>query len=422
MLQTLPERLLFLSIIACGLVIQDARSDEYADARAELVAAYQAQDFAAMQVAASRALAARPGYPGATFNLALAQALGGDAEAALDSLTGLAAAGVDFNVAGTPAFADLKLLPGWANYEAAIQQLNLPAGNAKVAFEHDVGDFVPEGIAIGGDGRLYLGSIRHGTIVSIGETTEMLSDGSGHWSVFGMRLDGDGGLWFASAAVPEFAGDNVETGRTGLFRLDLGSRRLDVRAELPGTGEPQVLGDLVFLDAETILATESLTGRLYRYSIPDGEFTELVPPGSLRSMQGLALDSNGEHLYVADYVGGLFRIALADNSVERVEADSPLNLFGIDGLYRHGDELIAIQNGTRPNRLIAMTLSEDGLRVSASRLLARNLEHFDEPTLGAVVGDTFYFVANSHWNRFDREGNLPGDLQGPIVMSVSLRP
>ena len=36
-----------------------------------------------------------------------------------------------------------------------------------------------------------------------------------------------------------------------------------------------------------------------------------------------------------------------------------------------------------------------------------NLEHFDEPNLGTVVGDEFYFIANSHWNRFDRDGNLP---------------
>ena len=70
-----------------------------------------------------------------------------------------------------------------------------------------------------------------------------------------MRLDGKGGLWFASAAVPEFAGDDRSTGRTGLFRLDIESRRLDVRAVLPETGEPQVLGDFVFLEAETILAT-----------------------------------------------------------------------------------------------------------------------------------------------------------------------
>jgi hypothetical protein len=49
-----------------------------------------------------------------------------------------------------------------------------------------------------------------------------------------------------------------------------------------------------------------------------------------------------------------------------------------------------------------------------------NLEVFDEPNLGQVVGDSFYFIANSHWNRFDREGNLPADLAGPIVLKIDL--
>ena len=76
----------------------------------------------------------------------------------------------------------------------------------------------------------------------------------------------------------------------------------------------------------------------------------------------------------------------------------------------------------RPHRVVGLTLSGDGLQVTASRVLARGLEQFDEPTLGVVQGDTFYFVANSHWNRFDREGNLPADLTGPVVMKVSLLP
>ena len=409
-------------LLACGPFLACADTDDYDDARAELVAAYRAEDFGAMKIAARKALAARPGYPAAKFNLALAQALSGDAQAALDTLQELAASGVDFGVAGMSEFSALTSLPGWADYEAEVRSLNRPTGSAVVAFQHHAGDFVPEGIAVDGDGRLYLGSIRHGTIVRLGTETEILSDGSGHWSVFGMRLDGEGGLWFASAAVPEFAGDTAVTGRTGLFRLDLDSRRIDTRALLPDIGEAQVLGDLVFLDEQTILATESLTGRLYWYGIDSGEFRELVGPGSLRSMQGLVLDATGDYLYVADYVGGLFRVRLSDNSVERVESDNTISLYGIDGLYRYGEELIAIQNGIRPHRVVGLTLSEEGLRVTASRVLASGLEQFDEPTLGVVRDETFYFVANSHWNRFGRDGNLPDGLTGPVVMKLSLLP
>ena len=49
-----------------------------------------------------------------------------------------------------------------------------------------------------------------------------------------------------------------------------------------------------------------------------------------------------------------------------------------------------------------------------------NLPEFDEPTLGTIVGDHFYFVANSHWNRYDADNNLPDDLTGPIVLRLEL--
>ena len=424
MLPALPKKGQTLLVVVCLLFASSALADAYSDARSELVAAYQAQDFAAMQDAASKALEARPGYPGALFNLAFAKALAGDNVGSLETLSGLVATGVDYGVADIEEFAALKALPNWQIYEDSVAALHEPIGDASVAFSHDVADFIPEGIAIDDDGTLYLGSIRHGTIVRIGDDAKEISSATtaGHWSVFGMRLGPDGGLWFVSAAVPEYAANEDDSaGGTGLFRLDLNDGAVTEHALLPNGEEPMVLGDLIFTDNDTIYATESLTGALYRFSVSSSELTEVVAPGNLRSMQGLVADASGQFLYVADYVGGLFRVRLSDYSIERVTSENPQSLFGIDGLYRYGDELIAIQNGIRPNRVIALTLALDGASIIASRILARNLGEFDEPTLGTIVGDDFLFVANSHWNRFDRDGNLPDDLQGPIVLKINLR-
>ena len=409
------------TLALCLWTYECALGDAYAEARDELIAAYQAQDYPAMRLAAHSAVAARPGYPGALFNLALAEVLDGDPATALQTLQALLEQGIDFGVGDMPEFEALQSLPAWPAFEAATERLNEPVGEAEVVFTLDVGDFVPEGIAVDDAGELYLGGIRHGSIVRIGETTTTLSDADRHFAVFGMRLDGQGGLWFASANVPEHKGPLSSDGpKTGLYRLDLATNTVRGR-ELPLGDEAQVLGDLVFADEDTILATESLTGSLYRFSVSAWEFDRVIAPGTLRSMQGLVLDASRDYLYVADYVGGLFRLRLGDNVIERVTSSEPSALFGIDGLYRYGNELIAIQNGIRPNRVVGLTLSPDGLTVQSSRTLARNLSGFDEPTLGQVVGDEFYFVANSHWNRFDREGNLPSDLAGPIVMKLSLR-
>jgi hypothetical protein len=60
------------------------------------------------------------------------------------------------------------------------------------------------------------------------------------------------------------------------------------------------------------------------------------------------------------------------------------------------------------------------LSIVASRTIASNLEEFDEPTLGFVRGDDFFFVANSHWNRFDADNRLPEGLSGPIILRTPL--
>jgi hypothetical protein len=403
------------------LLAQRVSADAYSDARDELVAAYQAADFGAMRRAANKALLARPGYPGAVFNRALAEVLDGDAASSLSTLMGLADSGIDYRVAEAEEFAPLQALDAWPTYEQAIALLNEPVGSASIAYVYDTPDFVPEGIAIGSTGELYLGSIRHGQIVRVDDGATILSSAGGYWSVFGMRLNGAGELWFTSASVPEYARVVEESrGRTGLFRLDLHSMEITHSALLPPSDEPRVLGDLILVDDDTILATESLTGILYRYSISRAEFSEIVGVGTLRSMQGLVRDESGDYLYVADYVGGLFRVSLTDNAVAPVRADDSISLFGIDGLYRYGNELIAIQNGIQPHRVVAFALAGSGLEITGSRILARNMPEFDEPTLGQVVGDEFYFIANSHWNRFDRDRNLPDGLSGPIILRVKL--
>jgi hypothetical protein len=375
-----PERIFTIVLLAGVLQASPALADAYGDARADLIAAYQARDYPRMREAAHAALDARPGYPGALFNLALADVLAGDAVASLKIMRSLAARGVDYAIEDAEEFAPLRTLSGWSDFRRSIGELREPVGEATVAYSFDEGDFVPEGIAIGPAGELYLGSIRHGTIVRIDGGVRRIGDpAGGHWSVFG-----------------------------------------SVRALLPDDGQARVLGDLVIANADTIYATESLTGALYRYSIAAGRFTELLGPGALRSMQGLVVDRGGHHLYVADYVGGLFRVSLEDLTIERVRSPDSICLFGIDGLYRHGAELIAVQNGIKPNRVVALTLSGDGLAVEASRVLARNLPQFDEPSLGALAGDDFYFVANSHWNRFGPDASLPDGLTGPIVLKVGL--
>ena len=396
-----------------------AMADEYADARVELVAAYRAQDYPAMVVAAYKSLNARPEYPGALFNLAFAQALSGAPEDSLKTLQRLLAKGIDYGVAELDEFAAVRELDGWEAYAAGLATLYEPIGRASVALQLDEDRFVPEGIAIGKDGTFYLGSIHRGQLLRAGDTTEILSDRAGHWSVFGMRFDKNGDLWFASAAVPQLANAGNDIGQSGLFRVDSETGEVTRAVILPQAGDDQVLGDLT-IKGHSIYTTDSLTGALYRYDTEADKVETLVEPGTFGSPQGLVFNQTGEYLYVADYIGGLYRVSVSDGSRERLRVPEAISDHGIDGLYWHDGKLIAIQNGIRPHRVVAFTLSDNGLAITGSHILAANLPEFDEPTLGVVRGDDFFFVANSHWNRFDANNQLPDGLTGPIILKVSL--
>ena len=210
----------------------NAVADDYAEARLELVAAYQAQDFPAMIVAAEKSLLARPEYPGALFNLALAQALGGESAEALATLERLLAKGIDYDASNIDEFAAVRELPGWTAYSAGIEKLYEPIGQASVALQLDDGQFIPEGIARDEAGDFLLGSIRKGQLIRANGEVEILSDRAGHWSVFGMRFDEKGELWFASAAVPQLAGAGNNTGSSGLFRIDIESGDVTARGRL----------------------------------------------------------------------------------------------------------------------------------------------------------------------------------------------
>ena len=410
----------FIAALSALFMFSSVHADDYRDARAELIAAYQQADYPAMLVAAKKTLLARPAFPGAMFNLALTHTLNGDHEASLQTLGDIRAMGVDFGAVNLDEFAAVRELDGWGEYQSQVERLYEPSGTFEIAANYNEAKFVPEGIAIDDDGVVYLGSIHTGQLVRLSAEPEILSEKDGHWSVFGMRFDSDGNIWFASAAVPQMADVGEDEGKTGLFHYDVQAGAITQAAILPQSDEAQVLGDLVIADANTIYTSDSLTGAVYRYAIDANEFEALIDPGELGSPQGLVLDESGEYLYVADYIGGLYRVLLADGSLRKMDIAADVTDYGIDGLYRRGSELIVIQNGVRPHRVAALQLSDDGLAITGSRVLASNLEAFDEPTLGLVRGDNFYFVANSHWNRFDRENKLPDDLAGPIILKLSL--
>ena len=248
--------------------------------------------------------------------------------------------------------------------------------------------------------------------------------GDGLWAAMGMRLDAERRhLWVATTAAPNFRGyEAADEGRAAVLRFDLDDPaappvRWDASSE-----DGVWFGDLVVAPDGTVYVSDSV-GRAVWVIRPGSAAVEiLVQSADFPSPQGIDLGEDGT-LYLADYSAGIYTIDPGAGTHRRLEQPKGVSTLGIDGLYWHDGSLIGIQNGVLPHRVTRFALSGDGASITGAEVLETNRSFFAEPTLGAIVGDDLYFVANSQWFLFDQDGGLPdpGEMQAPLVVRRGLR-
>jgi hypothetical protein len=190
----------------------------------------------------------------------------------------------------------------------------------------------------------------------------------------------------------------------GLVAIDLDRLEEARRIAVPGAQ----LGDVAIAGDGTVYASDGQSGAIYRCRPGCQSAEQLIPPGIFESPQGMVVTRHGSRLYVADYVRGLYRIELGSLHVVPMIVRQPTMLDGIDGLVSAGQILIAVQNGVRPHRIIRIYLNDDGRIVESVNVAEQNAASWGEPTLGALSGYRFLFVADAQWERYGAGGALIG--------------
>jgi sugar lactone lactonase YvrE len=392
----------------------------------EMTAAYKAHDYAAMQTATRELLAQHPGYPRMIYYLAVAENLSGDPAEALTTLSQLADMGLYFDLAKDKDFAALQGTPGFTALQARFAANLKPVVHSAPAFRLPQRDFIPEGLAYdAASGDFFVASVHKRSIARVhaGKADVFAAPAQDIWSVLGLRVDAaHNALWAVTSALPETEGyDPKLKGRTALLRFGLKNGVLEARYAPPEDGVEHELNDLFVAPDGSVYAADG-AGGVYVLAAGTRELKALTPAGALRSSQGMTLSADGRYLYIADYGGGLYAYELMGHRLLPVTAPPNVCTYGVDGLYRHGRDLIATQNGIEPARVVRYRLDDSGLAIQAAEVLEAANPAFQEPTLGVLVDDTFYFVANSQWNRFDEQGQLPSteQLQEPLILALPL--
>lgn len=382
--------------------------------------AFQAEDWAALDAALTEAQTAAPGSLYVYRNRILAKMLLDQPDEALALVGQAADQGLTLTLAGHPAFEELAALPGYKAIAAKMETNAGPLGDPESMREFADAELLPEAIAFDRKKALYIGSVRSGAILKAGKKDDALTlVAKAPGGVFDIELRNKT-LWAAvnNQLAYEQAGEEDPFAAVMVFDARTGAPKKEIRVDEADA----ILGDLEVAKDGTAYASDSGTPRIFRLP-PDGDSMEVFSADpAFVNPQGIALDEKSGVLYMADYLAGIFAIDTQTGEAMQLSNDAKAWLGGIDGLYLYEDGLIGIQNGSTPQRIVYLGLNDDKTAITSFITMHRNLEGWNEPTHGAVVGDEFHYIAASNWPSYGDDGTVKEEppLQPLRIMTLPL--
>lgn len=418
----------------CGITLE-AQTRSWREYEQAARNAYQQKNISAFVENLEQALRLKPNHTRLMYSLATGYCLQARYDEALEYLRRVAATGMFFPAANNPAFAVLKDSVLYkARFYAICQRFDesmRPVGTSTKAFELSEKALLIESIAYDPHEKaFYVGSIHKRKIIKIaanGTFTDFSVPSDKLWSVSGMKVDAKRRtLWVCNTAFPQMQGyDSTLKGRAAISVYDLKTGKIQHRYYAPNDGKDHAFGDIV-LHPKTgqAFVSDSFIPVIYTVDVAKGIVQEWLTAddGIWSSLQGLDFTPDGKTLFLADYSNGIFRIDVQTKKHKTLTVPDSCVVTGTDGLYYADGHLIGIQNGTLPHRVVRFRLNKTQSSIQGVEVLEANNALFDEPTLGVVVGNALYYVANSQWEKVDKRGKAKAeeDWKPHIILKCAI--
>ncbi len=381
--------------------------------------AFRAEDWVALNDRLNTAQALRP-YSLYVWKMRiLARQLSGDGASALALTEKISERGLVIDLSGHEGFAHLKINPAFAEIETQFAENMKPAGDSVILTLYDDVDLLPEAYAVSGAGSRFIGSVRTGKIIDLSQAAAPKKLAVATGGVFDIEVRGNT-LWAAVNNQLAYAQAGPEDIFASIMVYDLITGIL--MREMRVAENEALLGDLEIAKDGTVYASDSLTPRLFKLAPESETFEIFAADPRFANLQGIALDEPNHRIFIADYLAGLFVIDTDTSEITEIENIVDAHLGGIDGLYLFEGDLIGIQNGTTPQRIVRITLNETATAATDFEVLQQNLEAWNEPTHGAIVNTELHYIATSNWSAYDKNWSIrkDADLQPVRIMTVPL--
>jgi hypothetical protein len=213
----------------------------------------------------------------------------------------------------------------------------------------------------------------------------------------------------------------VATDVSAVYKYELTSGKL-LGKYLPEGFDEYVFGDLVIDPHGRVIVSDSKNNILFTVNEATNKLDRYFESKDFWNIQGITYNKSGSILYISDYIKGVFQLDTKSKTLRKLREAFDLSTKSIDGLSYYNNSLIAIQNYIVPMR-VTQYLMDENSDLKSYRIIDKAHPAFNEPTIGCISGDTFYYIANSAWSGYEKDFTLkPHDqLHEPVVLRVNLK-
>lgn len=347
-------------------------------------------------------LARAPEHPDLVISVARALAANGRLGESIPLLEQAVARGAGFDLSALPEFKDAGNDARLREIAARASKNQQPVSPPEEYLVIEDTCIEPEGIAWDAKtSRLFIGSLAGGirAIDANRAISGFAGPDSGLREVLGLKVDPERRLlWAATGVFPDIFGPAGEpkqdAGLTGLvaFNIDSGEREricwLDERPVLHG------FNDLALARGGEVYVSDSLTGSIYRLAAGGCRFEPVVQDPLMGFPNGIALSADESLLYVA-HIEGLSAVDLATGRRTQLAVAQDAAVNSMDGLVRHGTDLVGIQPSPYLARVVRIRLSDDGLAIRDVATVSSRPPAGLSQLTGTVAGSHFFSVAST---------------------------
>jgi len=364
------------------------------------------------------------GSPQSVLQLMSAEAAAGAVDEALASFEQFVRMGQsNEDAVAAKQFEALRVTDRYRMVHAAMTANNSSISTASKSFEINDASLVPEDIDFDTTTQLfYITSVRKKMIIAVDMhgRSHVFANAPDGWPMLAVKVDTRHRLlWGTEVALDGFVlSPSKDWGKSAIdiYNLDTGVL-LNHVAGPPNTA----LGDMTLTPDGDAIVSDGEHGGVYRVERVTRHI-ERLDHGDFISPQTPAVAPDGLRIIVPDYLRGIGILDLKSRRVTWLPMEGRYALNGIDGLYLSGNMLLAVQNGTSPERVIRFGLDTSRTQIANQLLIERATATLGDPTHGVVVGNRFYYIANSGWDALDEHGNIkPGKtMTSAVIMSAEL--